>query len=63
MTKRMSTDPETHLTRIERALARIERAAQRTRDGDKRHGAQRTRTTAALAELDRVIARLGSEAR
>lgn len=59
----MTHDPETCLTRIEHALARIERAATQTRHGEVAHRTQRTRTAAALAELDRVIARLAEEPR
>ena len=49
------------LARIERALARIEAAAQRKpapADGDSRYQALRTRTQAALASLENVIAQV-----
>lgn len=59
----MTTDPDACLTRIEHALARIERASRTLRDGQAGHAARRSRTAAALAELDRVIARVAGEAR
>ena len=50
------------LTRIERALVRIETAAQRKpvpANTDTRYQALRTRTQAALASLETVIAQAG----
>jgi hypothetical protein len=50
------------IARIERALARIEAAAQRKpvpTEGDSRYQALRTRTQAALASLESVIAQAG----
>jgi len=54
------------LIRIERALARIEAAARRpvaANDGEARYQALRSRTQAALASLETVIARVGGGAR
>jgi hypothetical protein len=51
------------LARIEHALSRIEAASRRTpvasNDGDARYQALRSRTQAALASLETVIARVG----
>jgi hypothetical protein len=49
------------IARIERALARIEAAAQRkpAPEGDSRYQALRSRTQAALASLETVIAQAG----
>lgn len=60
----MTNDLATALARIEKALARIEAAvparlaASPSSDSDGRYHRLRTRTQAALAELDTVIARV-----
>ena len=67
----MTQDAEHCLDRIERALARIENATATSRlqiitatsAPDLAHETRRVRTVEALAELDRVIGRLGAEAR
>jgi hypothetical protein len=60
---RMTEDSTTQaLARIDRALARIEAAAQRKpapSGADSRYQALRTRTQAALASLENVIAQAG----
>ncbi len=59
----MTEDPTTlALARIDRALTRIEAAAQRkpaAEVNDSRYQALRTRTQAALASLETVIAQAG----
>ncbi|UVO53144.1 hypothetical protein [Sphingomonas sp. SUN039] len=64
----MTNDVATALSRIDSALARIERAAAAAppvaaNTGDGRYERLRERTQAALAELDTVIARVAQEAR
>lgn len=56
---------EDSLSRIDRALKRIEAVAARPRpaamsDADSRYDALRTRTQAALASLESVIAQVGA---
>lgn len=60
----VSADASAELARIARALDRIEAAASRGLTGsgsDTRYERLRTRTQAALAQLDTVIARVGRE--
>lgn len=59
----MDSDASAELARIGRALDRIEAAAARMRvgGGDTRYERLRTRTQAALAQLDTAIARVGRE--
>jgi hypothetical protein len=61
----MTNDTADAFTRIDRALERIERVARNrvpaavNDDSERRFQRLRTRTQAALAELDTVIARVG----
>ena len=60
----MTNDLANALSRIERALTRIENAGARPAAApDSRYDRLRDRTQAALAQLDTVIARVGGEAR